>query len=321
MDAPIKEQPETFADEDVGLEMRREAVVLEAARREVIRAQAKRSRQPVGPVVREVHPKEAHPPADASRARPEAHSGRRATFMMAAAILVFAGLGAILGAVGAGGGGAPSAAQLSKASAPVPDAPKRALPASNAALMGIVQLHGEGAPGFSLVDQGGIRVSLSQLDAKRAVVLSFMDDRGSDVAPVIAKELVAASSDLKALLTQVDFVAINLNAAHGGPRFLEEFVVAQGLQHLRFTYLTGSARALRTVWADYGIGVQAGAPNGAISHGEAMYFISPGGAIKFEATPYADMGANGVGSLPPSTVSQWGNGIAEYARAALGEPA
>lgn len=321
MDAPVKENVEGPVNELIAAERLREAVVLEAARREVLRAQVKGSPGRVRPAVGEVDPPDLNTGVAASSARPVAHSGRRATFMMVAAILVFAGFGAILGAVGAGGGATPSTAQLSRGSAPLPDAPKRALPASNAALMGLVKLRGEQAPGFVLVDQGGAHVSLSALDAKRAVVLSFIDDRGRDVAPVMAKELVAASTDLRASSTQVDFVAVNLNAAHGGPRSLEEFVVGHGLQHLRFTYLTGTARALRAVWADYGIQVQAGAPNGAISHGEAMYFISPGGAIRFEATPYANAGGNGVGSLPASTVSQWGRGIAEYARAALRQAA
>ncbi len=314
MDAPVKERIEALVTQGADPERLREAVIIEAARRELLRAQAKRS-----PGASRPEPQVS--PVAGPAVLPVAHSGRKATFMMASAILVLAGFGALLGAVTGSGGGGPSPAQLRQGSAPLPDVPKRVIPATNAALMGLVKLHGEDAPGFRLVDQSGGQVSLSELDANHAVVLSFIDDRGTGVGPVMAEELMAASRYLGAFSPRVDFVAVNLNAAYSGPRWLEGFVVGHGLGHLRFTYLTGSPAALRATWASYGIQVQAGAPNGTVSHSEAMYFISPGGVMRYEATPYANVASNGVGSLPVATMSQWARGIAEYAKAALGRPA
>jgi|GEM_PF-6745932 len=312
MDASVRQDAGARTTGDVGAEELRKAVVLEAARRELARAQAKRAPGSASPAARA-------PVESPSPPRPAAHSGRKATFMMASAILVLAGFGAVLGAES--GGGQPSPAQLRQGSAPLPDAPTRLIPASNAALMGLVKLHGERAPGFSFVDQTGARVSLSQLDAGRAVVLSFIDDRGTAVAPVLAQELLAAAHDLGAFSAKVQFAAVNLNSAYSSPRWLEEFVVSHGLGHLHFTYLTGSPAALRSTWARYGVEVQVGATGAAVSHSEAMYFISPGGAMRYEATPYANVASNGVGSLPAATIAQWGRGIAQYAKAALALPA
>ena len=314
MDAPVKEHTEAPPRGEAFAERLRQAVIVEAARRELLQAQAKRSLGASRPVPQV-------PPVGTAPARPAAHSGRKAAAMMASAIVVLAGFGALLGAVTGSGGGGPSPARLRQGSALLPDAPKRVIPASNAALMGLAKLQGEAAPGFRLVDQSGAPVSLSELDANHAVVLSFIDDRGTGVGPVIAEELVAAARDLGASSLRVDFVAVNLNAAYSGPRWLEEFVAGHGLGRLRFTYLTGSPAVLRATWARYGIEVQAGAPGGAVSHSEAMYFISPGGVMRYEATPYADVASNGVGSLPVAAISQWGRGIAEYAKAVLGRPA
>ena len=314
MDAPVREHPEAPPSGKAFAERLRQAVIVEAARRELLQAQAKRSlgaSRPVPPV----------PPVGTAPARPAAHSGRKATAMMASAVVVLTGFGALLGAVTGSGGGGPSPARLRQGSALLPDPPERVIPASNAALMGLAKLQGEPAPGFRLVDQSGASVSLSELDANHAVVLSFIDDRGTGVGPVIAEELVAAARDLGASSPRVDFVAVNLDAAYGGPRWLKDFVAGHGLGRLRFTYLTGSPAALRATWARYGIEVQAGAPGGVVSHSEAMYFISPGGVMRYEATPYANVAGNGAGSLPVATISQWGRGIAEYAKAALGRPA
>lgn len=43
---------------------------------------------------------------------------------------------------------------------------------------------------------------------------------------------------------------------------------------------------------------------------------APGGAERYEATPYANMRPNGAGWLPAITISQWGRGIAQFAEAA-----
>ena len=310
MGAPVREHIEAPSSH-AAAERLREAVIVEAARRELLRAQAKRS----GEATRRPVPT----PPGGTLVRPAAHSGRKATFMMAFAIVVFAGFGAVLGAVGGGGG--PSPAQLRQGAAGLVDAPTRVIPASNAALMGLVKLDGGRAPGFRLLDQSGGLVSLSGLDARHAVVLSFIDDRGSDVGPVIAEEVAAASRDLGTLAPRVEFVAVNLNVAYRGPRWLGKFVVAHRLGGLRFTFLTGSPAALRATWARYGIEVQPGPPGSGVSHSEAMYFISPGGAMRYEATPYANLASTGVGSLPAATISQWGRGIAQYAEAALGQAA
>lgn len=319
MEAPAKE---TSGQE--GKEAAREAAIQEAVLREVLRAQLNK---PPGVTRRLPKTAPASDDGDAGDGRPSrgsalkafrpAHSGRRATFGMAAVLLFLAGAGALLGMVTGGGGSSPTPQQLGKDSARLANAPTRQIPASTAALMGLVDLHAKRAPAFTLTDQDGAPVSLSQLDALHAVVLTFIDDRGTDVGPVIAREFVAAQRDLGKLATKVDFVAINLNAAHSQPRWLRVFIDSHGLAGARFTYLSGSPLPLRDIWARYGVEVQPGAPEGAVTHNEVMYFISPGGAMLYEATPYANLTRNGRGTLPASTVSAWASGIAEYAKATL----
>jgi cytochrome oxidase Cu insertion factor (SCO1/SenC/PrrC family) len=250
--------------------------------------------------------------------QPLAHSPRKATIGMATLVLAMAGGGALIGTLTSGGpSSGPTASQLSRAEAPLPAAPNRQIPASNAALMDLATLGGKKAPDFALTDQRGTTISLSSLDASHAVVLSFIDDRGSDVGPVLAKELLSGYRDLGPEGPRAYFVAVNLDAAYNEPIWLRKFIAGHGLGALPFYYLTGSPAQLRQVWGDYGIQVQVGAPGGQISHSEAIFFIAPGGIMRYRATPYANMANNGTGWLPAATVSQWGRGIAQYVRAML----
>lgn len=323
MEAPVTETAGQEAKEPAN-----DAAIKEAVLREVLRAQLKRA-PGVTRGLLQTAPQydggdghaQRRPGGSARQTARLAHSGRRATLGMAAVLLFLAGAGALLGTVTGGGGSTPTPQQLGKDSARLPDAPTRQIPASTAALMNLVNLHPRPAPAFTLTDQRGGSVSLAQLDAGHAVVLTFMDDRGADVEPVIARELVAAQRDLGGLATRVDFVAINLNASYNQPRWLREFITSHGLTTVRFTYLSGSPTALRAVWGRFDVQVEPGAPGGGIAYNEVMYFIAPGGVMRYEATPYANMKSNGTGWLPASMISQWASGIADYAKVTIGSVA
>ena len=191
--------------------------------------------------------------------------------------------------------------------------------ASNAELMGLVTLRRRVAPGFTLTDQHGRTVSLSQLDRHHVVVLGFMDDKCRDICPIVAQELVDAYHDLGARARSVDFVDVNVNAAHPAPATLRAFMdeSGHGVATLPdFYYVTGSASALEQVWKDYGIKVVVNPKTGTVVHSDLMYFLAPGGAESYKATPFANMRKNGTGWLPAPMISQWGRGIAQYAAAA-----
>lgn len=244
---------------------------------------------------------------------------------MVALVLVMLGGGAVAGVLLKTGKPAVTPQQLSTQTIPPPASQaNQVIPASNAAVMGLQKLSAKPAQNFSLTDQHNQTVSLAQLDASHAVVLTFMDDRCRDVCPIVAQELVDAYRDLGAEAAKVDFVAVNVNAAHNATRWLNSFITEQGPAFAslpNFYYLTGSSSALRKIWNDYKITVKVDPTSGTVEHTDAMYFLSPGGTEHYQATPYANMRKNGTGWLPPATMAQWGHGIAQYAKAVAPPPA
>lgn len=209
----------------------------------------------------------------------------------------------------------PKVLKPSPVTVPVPGASSKPVSATTRQLMGLVALHGAAAPGFTLVNQSGQPVSLAQLDASSAVVLTFLDDTCRDVCPVVAHEIQAADAALGAQASSVRFVIVDVNPINPTVAAAHQLVVTQGLQNLsNVSVLTGSVATLEGIWAAYHVTVQE-QQNGAVLHSDVMDFLSPGGRMRFQATPYADLGRNGIGSLAPATMARWSRGIAHYALA------
>lgn len=247
-------------------------------------------------------------------------SNKRTIAVVAVAVLVLMVGGAISGVLIKSSSPAPvTPKQLSKVHVTVPKGQStKAIQASNKAIMGLQRLNGRQAPNFTLTDQHGQTVSLHQVLEHHAVVLAFMDDRCRDVCPFVAEEIADAYRDLGPSASSIAFLSVNLNAAHNGINWLQSFIATRGngiASVPSFSYLTGPKTALQKVWNHYGVTVEVKA--GKVYHSEAMYFISRGGAMRYEATPFANLHKNGTGWLPPATVTQWGSGIAQYAKAVL----
>lgn len=204
------------------------------------------------------------------------------------------------------------------ATVPVPGASDRALPATDAELMGLSSMKDRPAAGFTLTDQVGRRLSLAQLDAKRAVVLTFFDDRCTDICPIVAHEIATADASLGSAARKVAFVAVNVNPLHTSVAAVRAFTVEHGLGGLpNFYYLTGPVPSLRRVWAAYQVTVRVEQPQQVVLHTDTMYFLAPGGRMRYQATPFANERANGTGWLPAATMGQWSSAIATYARLVL----
>jgi cytochrome oxidase Cu insertion factor (SCO1/SenC/PrrC family) len=179
-------------------------------------------------------------------------------------------------------------------------------------MMNLSPVPGRTAPGFSLTDQHGRRVTLSGFRGK-AVLLGFFDSRCTQVCPVVAQELIAAGHDLGPRAGRVAFVGVNVNPRAESVAAVRHFTTVHGLSQLPGWYfLTGTTRQLARVWAAYGIQVQL--PGGASQtvHSDYLFFISPLGRERFLAAPFAYQQRNGTGYLPAGTVSRWGQGIARY---------
>jgi cytochrome oxidase Cu insertion factor (SCO1/SenC/PrrC family) len=257
----------------------------------------------------------APPPASRSQAR----SGRRPLYLL---LLLLLALGLGGGLFGLAVGGSPGAVDVPQPANPSPPrvaGPTAPVAASNAQLMGLTTVTNQAAADFTLSDQHGRAVSLSALDRHDAVVIAFMDDRCQQACPVITRELVSAERLLGANAGRVQLVAVDLDLGAGAPTRVASYLAGPGralASSPDFHFLTGPAATVRSVWRHYGIQVGT-SPTGILYHNEAMWFVAPGGQLRYQATPYANERPDGTWWLPASTTQQWARGIAQYASASL----
>lgn len=170
------------------------------------------------------------------------------------------------------------------------------------------------APNFTLTDQAGRTVSLSQFKGK-AVVLEFTDPHCTDVCPIVSQEIVDAARDLGSDKSNVVFLSVNVNVYHGAQTDLVSYTSEHQLNTVStWRFVTGPAADLAKVWSAYGISVQAPSPTADVVHSDYMYFIDSHGNQRFLANPQVNHTASGTAFLPGSQVSSWGTGIALVAK-------
>lgn len=92
-------------------------------------------------------------------------------------------------------------------------------------------------PDFSLVDQGGRRVSLPDL-GRRVWIASFLFTRCAGVCPAMAEKLRRIQDDLPAS-APVAIVSFTADPAHDTPEVLARFAEAHGASPSRWLFLTG----------------------------------------------------------------------------------
>jgi cytochrome oxidase Cu insertion factor (SCO1/SenC/PrrC family) len=129
------------------------------------------------------------------------------------------------------------------------------------------------APGFSLADQFGKRVSLRSLRGK-VVVLSFNDPKCTTICPLTTTALLRAKELLGPSASRVELVGVGANPEATGVRWVRAYSSAHGMLH-KWRFLTGSLGELKRVWRAYGI--EAAVVNGAIDHTPATYVIDSRG--------------------------------------------
>jgi cytochrome oxidase Cu insertion factor (SCO1/SenC/PrrC family) len=129
------------------------------------------------------------------------------------------------------------------------------------------------APPFTLTDQNGQAVSLSQLRG-HVVALTFLDPVCTSDCPLIAQEFRQTDQRLGAQSRQVDFVAVVANPIYRSVSFTDEFDRQEGLTHLQnWYYLTGSLSALERVWDNYGVEVSTVANGAMVAHSDLAFVI------------------------------------------------
>jgi cytochrome oxidase Cu insertion factor (SCO1/SenC/PrrC family)/thiol-disulfide isomerase/thioredoxin len=131
------------------------------------------------------------------------------------------------------------------------------------------------APGFTLTDQFGRRVSLGSFRG-RVVVLAFNDSQCTNVCPLTTTEMVDAKRLLGAAGSKVQLLGVDANPTATAVSKVRAYSQVHAMMN-EWHFLTGSLPELRSVWRAYHIGVQI--ERGAIDHTPALYIIDARGNL------------------------------------------
>lgn len=129
------------------------------------------------------------------------------------------------------------------------------------------------APGFTLTDQFGERVSLRSFRGK-VVVVSFNDPECTTICPLTTTALLHAKKLLGPAASRVELLGIGANPEATEVKWVRDYSRAHGMLH-KWHFLTGSLPELKRVWRAYGI--EAAVVDGTIQHTPATYVIGPDG--------------------------------------------
>jgi protein SCO1/2 len=146
----------------------------------------------------------------------------------------------------------------------------------------VMDAHRVAAPDFTLRDQTGATVSLRELRGT-VLALTFLDTQCQNLCPLQASFLGGAQSDLS-LRAPFDVVIVSVRPDADTPASITAFASAHGLGH-HYYWLTGPRPDLQSVWASYGVAVQAA--EGDLAHSSVIYLIDRNGyeRVGFEDVP------------------------------------
>lgn len=134
-------------------------------------------------------------------------------------------------------------------------------------------LGGIPAPGFTLTNQFGQRMSLRDFRGK-VVILAFADSECTTVCPLTSQSMLAAKQLLGAAGRKVALLAVDANPVATKVADVMAYSRAHGMVN-QWDFLTGSKGQLSAVWKDYHIYVQI--QKGLIDHTPAVFILGPSG--------------------------------------------
>lgn len=134
-------------------------------------------------------------------------------------------------------------------------------------------LGGVPAPDFTLIDQFGHAIRLSQFRGK-VVVLAFIDSRCTTYCPLTAEYLRLAQEMLGGSARQVQLLAVDANPGAIGVGNVKSWSDAHGMTR-HWIFATGALSRLERVWQSYHVG--AGVIRGQVDHTPAVYLIDQRG--------------------------------------------
>lgn len=132
-------------------------------------------------------------------------------------------------------------------------------------------------PDFALRDQHGQVIRLSRQHGK-VVLVTFLYTHCPDVCPLTAANLDTALGRLGPARSNVLVLAVSVDPRGDTPAAVNAFIRSHRLRP-QFRYLTGSAKALRTVWRSYRV---AAVPDGESRVDHTLYtlLIDPSGKAR-----------------------------------------
>jgi cytochrome oxidase Cu insertion factor (SCO1/SenC/PrrC family)/thiol-disulfide isomerase/thioredoxin len=171
------------------------------------------------------------------------------------------------------------------------------------------------APGFTLSDQSGRAVSLSQYRGK-VVILGFVDAECQTICPLTTQAMLDAKAALGKAGSQVQLLGVNANWKSIQIDDVLNYTDLHGMSG-RWQFLTGSLPQLDRVWTAYGLNELSHPPPGTtpsseIDHVAGVYLIDPQGRLRYVFTTYPSY----------SAIPQFGQRLAQDAAKLLpGHPA
>ena len=193
----------------------------------------------------------------------------------------------------------------SPASAPSPASVASAAAEENVNLDLGTSLGGKQAPGFTLTNQFGEKMSLSQFKG-HITLLSFEDPECTDVCPLTTQSMLLARELLGSAGKSVQLLGVDANPDAVRVSDVKAYSQVHGLTN-QWDFLTGSDAQLKAVWKSYDIAVQIA--DGNIDHTPALYVINAQGTLEkvyltqmaySSVTQSAQVIASEVASLMPS---------------------
>jgi protein SCO1/2 len=145
----------------------------------------------------------------------------------------------------------------------------------------IIKPHTVQAPAFTLRDQRGATVSLSDLRG-RVIALTFLDTQCLNLCPLQASLLGSVQGKLGPH-APFSVVVVSVRPEADTPANIATFANAHGLKD-GFYWLTGPRPQLADVWNSYGVGVQVA--NGDLAHTSVIFLIDRSG---YERVGFADL--------------------------------
>ena len=145
-------------------------------------------------------------------------------------------------------------------------------------LLGQTLVRSDPAPPFSLVDEEGNALRMSDLSGKN-ILLDFIFTRCTGPCPILTSTHVSVQRELsERAQKQTHFVSITLDPENDSPEVLDTYARERGADLANWSFLTGSPESIDAVVSAYGVASSPG-EDGQIEHLVVTFLIDRNGRI------------------------------------------